>query len=98
MEVEYGSDHWKQLAINKAYKPKELSAELVTGYRKRVIQLRAAPDERTLRMLKSLHFEKLKARPGEYSIRINKQWRLVFRFDESTTPKKVIVIGIEDYH
>ncbi len=98
MEVQYGDNHLKSLAIDKTYKPKGISAELLSSYRKRITQMQAAPDERTLRALKSLHFEKLKGREDEYSIRLNDQWRLVFSFDESTVPKKIKISGIEDYH
>ena len=98
MEVQYGDSHFRSLASDKAYRPKGISAELLSGYRRRITQMKAAPDERTLRALKSLHFEKLKGREDEYSIRINDQWRLIFCFDESTTPKQIRIIGIEDYH
>lgn len=99
MEVQYGSDHLKQMAINKSYRPKGISQDLISGYRKRIGQLKAMVDERTLRVLKSLHFEKLKGdRDHQHSIKINDQWRIILEFDDSTTPKTVIVIGIEDYH
>jgi proteic killer suppression protein len=67
--------------------------------RQRIQQLQAAPDERVLRALKSLHFERLKGnRDHQHSIRLNDQWRLVLEFDDSTAPRTVIVKGIEDYH
>ena len=31
-------------------------------------------------------------------MRLNIQWRLILEFDDSASPKTVIVIGIEDYH
>ena len=34
------------------------------------------------------------ARSGEYSIRINRQWRICFRFENSDA----LDVGIEDYH
>jgi toxin HigB-1 len=40
------------------------------------------------------HFEALKGdRAGEYSIRINRQWRVVFRWDSDPYD-----VWIEDYH
>lgn len=61
--------------------------------------LRAAPDERTLRNWKSLHYEKLEGdRTGQRSIRLNKQWRLVFTLDSGLRPPKITVLSIEDYH
>jgi proteic killer suppression protein len=61
--------------------------------------IRAAPDERTLRNLKSLHYEKLLGdRKGQRSIRINQQWRLVFTINTECTPNKITVLAVEDYH
>jgi toxin HigB-1 len=41
------------------------------------------------------HLERLKGdRSGEYSIRINRQWRLCFRFESGTAQD----VCIEDYH
>lgn len=59
----------------------------------------AAPDERTLRNWKSLHYEKLAGdRSGQRSIRLNDQWRAVFVLDETTAPPTIEIIAIEDYH
>jgi proteic killer suppression protein len=98
MEVQYGDDHLKRLATDKTFNPKGISQELIRGYVRRIAQLKAMIDERGLRAIGSLHFEKLDGRSGQHSIRINDQWRIILEFDESTTPKKVVVIGIEDYH
>ncbi len=55
--------------------------EVINSLRQKLVVIRAAPDERTLRNWKSLHYEKLE-RPGDQrSIRINKRWRLVFTID-----------------
>jgi len=99
MEVQYGDDHLEKLATDKKYFPKGISRELIRGYVRRIGQLKAMPDERGLRALASLHFEKLEGnRSHQHSIRINNQWRIILEFDDSTLPKTVIVIGIEDYH
>ncbi len=48
-----------------------------------------------LKRLPSNRFEALKGkRKGEYSIRINKQWRICFKWYKDS-PQEV---GIEDYH
>lgn len=45
----------------------------------------------------SNHLEKLKgARADEWSIRINAQWRIVFRYD--AVERNFYDVGIEDYH
>jgi proteic killer suppression protein len=72
---------------------------VVTAFRKRMQQIRSAPDERTFYALKSLHFEKLKrANPGEHSMRLNDQWRLIVRFEGEGNNKSIVVVRITDYH
>ena len=69
------------------------------GYRKVMMVIRAAVDERDFYRMKSLHFEKLEGqREGERSLRINKQWRLIVELRGSAPNKRVGIIGIEDYH
>ncbi len=76
-----------------------LSQSLVSAFRKRMQQIRAAPDERVFYALRSLRFEKLKGgRSHQHSMRLNDQWRLIIEFDDSRSPKEIIIIGIEDYH
>ncbi len=73
--------------------------EVVDRLRSRLELLRAAPDERTIRNWKSLHYEKLKGdRDGQRSIRLNKKWRLVFVIDENRNHKTIVILKVEDYH
>lgn len=71
---------------------------IIKSLRRKLVFLRSAPDERTLRNWKSLHYERLKGRGEERSIRLNDQWRLVFTIDTECRPNKITVLGIEDYH
>jgi toxin HigB-1 len=76
-----------------------LPTAVIASCRQKLVVLRAAPDERVLRNWKSLHYEKLDGdRAGQRSIRLNKQWRLVFRVDAVSDPPKIVVLSIEDYH
>ena len=76
-----------------------LGQAIVKAFRKRMQTIRAAQDERVFYALKSLHFEQLKGeRRGQFSMRLNDQWRLVLEFDGVGTDKTVIVVSIEDYH
>lgn len=76
-----------------------LPVAVIQSARRKLVAIRAATDERTLRNWKSLHYEKLKgARSEERSIRLNNQWRLVFQIDDKCNPHKVTVVAIEDYH
>lgn len=58
----------------------------------------AAKDERDLYALKGFHFEKLKGREGERSLRLNRQWRLIVSLEEDRDGSYVLIIDIEDYH
>jgi proteic killer suppression protein len=98
MEVQFVDDELEHIACDPNAKT-SWEVGLVKKFRQRIQQLQAAPDERVLRALKSLHFEKLKGnRDHQHSIRLNDQWRLILEFDHSTVPKTVNVISIEDYH
>lgn len=73
--------------------------EAVKAFRKRMQFIRAATDERDLRAMKSLRFEKLKgARSHQHSVRLNDQWRLVFELEAHGTTKSLVIVDIEDYH
>jgi toxin HigB-1 len=73
-------------------------SDVVKAYRKAMQHIRAARDERTFYARKSFHFEKLKGREGQHSMRLNDQWRLVVELHGNAPNKVVHVVGIEDYH
>jgi toxin HigB-1 len=77
----------------------QLPIAVIKSARRKLTVLRAATDDRSLRNWKSLHYEKLKGdRAGQRSIRLNKQFRMVFDLDETTNPQTITVHAIEDYH
>jgi proteic killer suppression protein len=62
---------------------------------KRLTQLNAATKIDDLKMPPSNHLEALKGdRSGEWSIRINDQWRICFRFEGGDA----FDVAIRDYH
>ena len=72
---------------------------VVKAYRKRMQQIRAATDERTFYASRALNFEKLKGpREGQYSMRLNDQWRLIVELRGEAPRKTVHVVEITDYH
>lgn len=91
----------KKLALIETDKAVEtrLPVAVITSCRRKLVLLRAAPDERTLRNWKSFHYEKLSGdREGQRSIRLNDQWRLVFKLDTTSIPARILVLEICDYH
>lgn len=98
MDIEFRDSRLALIETERATETR-LPIAVITSCRQKLVVLRAAPDERTLRNWKSLHYEKLGGdRAGQRSIRLNKQWRLVFELDSELAPPKIIVLSIEDYH
>ena len=76
-----------------------LPVAIIMSARRKLTLLRAAPDERSLRNWKSLHYEKLKGdKAGLRSIRLNDQFRMVFALNLQAEPPTVTIMAIEDYH
>lgn len=61
----------------------------------KLLMIAAAESEMDLRSPPSNHLEKLRGdRRTEMSVRINRQWRICFRFEGGNAYD----VGIEDYH
>ena len=68
-------------------------------FRLRMQQIVSAQDERDFYAHTSLHFEKLKGeRSHQYSMRLDDQWRLIVEFEGDAPNKRIVIVGIEDYH
>lgn len=73
--------------------------EIVRMIRRRLEQIRQAPDEQDFRSMRSFHFEKLRGtRKGQHLIGLNDQWRIVFELKGKGSAKVVYVLAVEDYH
>jgi toxin HigB-1 len=56
-------------------------------------------NERDLYTTKSLHLEKLKGdRAGQYSLRLNKQFRLCFEIQKDPAGNLIYILELVDYH
>ena len=98
MDVEFEDSRLALIETPRAAETR-LPVAVIQSARQKLNVIRAAPDERTLRNWKSLHYEKLKGnRTDQRSVRLNAKWRLVLRLDDTCHPNKVTVISIEDYH
>lgn len=71
--------------------------EVIKTFKKRLYQIQQAKNTADLRMIKSLHFEKLKGKKyeGKYSIRLNISYRLIFRI-ENNEISRLEIICIEE--
>lgn len=101
MEVFFADRDLDRLEVDPQFTAR-LSSALVKAFRKKMQVIRAAIDERALYNLRSLRFEELQGkRRGQFSIRLNDQYRLVFEFvkgNPNAGSRAIRIIGIEDYH
>jgi proteic killer suppression protein len=91
MEIEFRD---KALALVETDQAPEtrLPLAVINSLRDKLVFLRAVPDERSLRNWKSLHYEKMEGE--ERSIRINKQFRLIFTIDTASKPNKLTILRV----
>ena len=98
MRVQYANRDYQRLAEDHGY-THGFGPEIVKAYRKRIGFLIACTDERDIHQMKSLHFEKLSGnRSPQRSIRLNKQFRLVFEIRVDADGKLIVVVEVVDYH
>ena len=97
MEIEFRDMNLKSVFEDATYDG-GYSRDIVKAFRKRMQSIKAAKDERDIRAVKGNRLEKLKGRKGEYSIRLNDQWRLIITFETRKDGKVVVIVTIKDYH
>lgn len=99
VRILFEDDELRRMAEDASYAPKRWGSNIVKAYRKKIQILAHAVDERDLRALRSLHLEQLKGdRAGTFSIRLNKQFRLILKFATDSDGRVVIIIEMVDYH
>jgi len=77
------------------FRIKKLSPELFNRARNKLLIIHAAVSENDLKVPPGNHFEKLKGdKKGWCSIRINDQWRIIFKWMEGNASE----VTITDYH
>lgn len=97
MEVEFEDSDLDQLETDPQFTA-GFAPAIVKGFRKAMQHIRAAVDERDLYASKGFHFEKLKGRALERSMRLNKQYRLILEIDDGKEVRRAVIKWIEDYH
>ncbi|MDO5670711.1 MAG: type II toxin-antitoxin system RelE/ParE family toxin [Corynebacterium sp.] len=99
MRVLYEGRELELIAEDPGYKVARWNAEIIKSYRKKIQIIKSATDERDLRAMKSLRLEKLSGdREGTSSIRLNRKYRLILRFDTDQAGLIVVVLEMVDYH
>ena len=98
MDVEFKDPHLRLLLTDQAADT-GLPIAIIHSARKKIYFLESAPDEKTLRQWKSLHYEKLQGdREGQRSIRVNLQWRIIFVLDGDRDPPKITILEIGNHY
>lgn len=98
MDVEFKDPALDRLETDAGFSA-GFSDAVVKAYRRAMQHIRSASDERTFYARRSFHFEKLKAdRAGQYSMRLNDQWRLILEIRGKAPDKTILIIEIVDYH
>ena len=91
-------ENFANLEVERLYqtgKSRRLPPDILRRALMRLTQLHAATDVEDLRLPPSNHLESLRGdRAGQWSIRINQQWRVCFRFEDSNAYD----VDIVDYH
>jgi len=94
MEVEFRDAKLALVETDRAAETK-LPVAVINSLRQKLVVIRAAPDERTLRNWKSLHYEKMEG--DERSIRLNKQYRLIFTLETEHKPNRMTILSVWDH-
>ena len=98
MDVRFEDDDLDRLELDEKFNAR-LPEGIVRSFRKAMQYIRAASDQRDLRLRPGWHFERYRAEPGCFSLKLNDQYRLIIGFDESAPDRKTaVVFKITDYH
>ena len=91
-------DHWLRDFFLEDIRSKRIPADLEARLFRKLQMIDDATTDQDLRVPPSNHFEKLEGRlTGNHSIRVNKQWRLVFQWDGSRGEARNIYLDNHSY-
>ena len=86
---------WETELVWNGERSRKLPSDIQQTARRKLFQLDAAVRPLEMRVPAGNHFEELKGkRKGTYSVRINDQWRITFRWSDGDAHD----VRIEDYH
>ncbi len=97
MIVDFREDWLRDFFVNDVYS-KKIPPDLTDRLFRKLQMIDDAATDQDLRVPPSNHFEKLRGRlEGFCSIRVNKQWRLVFRWDGTKGEAREIYLDDHSY-
>lgn len=95
MEIKFAD---KKLAMLYEVGEGAYSEAVISAFSKKIQIIKSAKNENDLRALKSNHFEKLKGTKDSYSMRLNKQYRLIIELLNDGSCKIVIIKEISNHY
>ena len=99
MRIDFEDDDLRRLYEERDFVLPRIGPEVTKAFRKTVGFLVAAPTQADLREYRALRLKKLQGdRQGQYSVRLNRQWRLIIRFETDSDGQLLVVIEVVDYH
>ena len=98
MDIEHDDPDLDRLETDRTFAG-GYAPSVVKGFRKAMMWIRAAIDERDLLALRGLNFKRLENdRAGQWSMKLNDQWRLIVEVRGEAPKKRIGVVEIVDYH
>ena len=98
MIIEYSNGDRNSILFKNNGKPK-FPQEVIESFDKKVLFIEEAISITDIYAMKSLYFKELKGnRKGDYSIRLNDQFRLIVKVGKTNGQTKIIIVSVEDYH
>jgi len=99
MLFDFDTDELRELYETGACRRLRLHHDVIVAFFTVMQRIRTAQNERYLRYYKGLRMEKLRGhREGQYSVRLNDQYRLIFTIEGDITGSYLLIIEIVDYH
>ena len=93
------ADEKLQKLFSEGFRAHKLPPEVYDAFLDMVQTMQNIPDERSLYTLPALHMEKLTGdRKGQFSVGLNKQYRLCFENQKDQAGNTILLLEIVDYH
>ena len=95
MKLRFEDEDLRRLFEDASFRHPRIGDDLAKSYQKKLGFVAAAVTVQDVRSMKSLRLEKLSGkRKGQHSIRLNDQWRVILRF-EQTKPDGMFTVIVE---
>ncbi len=99
VKVEYVDTELRRLTHDSNFELHCWSRAVVVAYRKKILLLMSAKDERDVQAMRSLNLLRTRGKTaGTYSVRLNDQFRLVLKFDAQDGDRVAVVLGLVECH